>query len=442
MIDKSGYGKLRDEYNRESYDGEYVNNGDRKNTLAQNTFNYYQNIKSKYIEADDTCNPIIASKSISSRINMRIPISNLIYLHNDNNTTKYEDCKEFNADIVYNYIESNLYPIRNYDLLDAASKQLAPLSSTLKNNIFFDKLVPYSNDPAFPYKNLGSLTTISPENIPVLTKVIDYKNTNDAKVLKIIFNENNLIDIIKVLRVMKKVKKTCNVKIGTLSEFYIVYHIVEHFRDINSSDILPIEAYIPNTIVLLKFIISDKLARNAINENYNNGDIIKEIGYIDQMLVTIVLDYNLKSYIIWNINRNGEKNSKTNKIVYPILTSLSQEILKSSKSNFHTNKMVRFPFGNVYENYNVCMSRTSGFNMTNSAFSADRVINNNLTIDFANIINGSYSDFFDSKFNTDLIRHHFILKKDYMEFLEFMDNHENFNDYIMEIYDKLKDYYF
>ena len=106
MIDKSGYGKMRDTYKKEGYSSDY----DEFDYLRE--YNHHdsvilyrlleENIKSKYILADPTKNPIIASKSISVRNTI-----NESYCNNRPPEKSYHDSK-----LNYTFHENNLYPCR------------------------------------------------------------------------------------------------------------------------------------------------------------------------------------------------------------------------------------------------------------------------------------------------------------------------------------------
>ena len=422
MFQKSGYGKLEDNIaNLNIFNGIY-GDIDMLLELSNNThmYNTCQNIKSKYIEADDYCAPIIGSKSLS----LRNIFSNIDY---------GLDIKELNnLDIAYNYIENNLYPIRNHDLLDATinDKQVELIKHTGKKTIFFDKLIPYSNDPSLPYKSIGPLYTNSPENIPVLTKIINNdinnKNSND---IKIVLDRNKLLDIIEVERICNIDKKSILTN-SKYIDMIVIYTIKEHFRSINGSDIIPIDAYIPNTAVILKFPLSSKIINKYINQyitmHKNNGNIsgnLPNVSVLD-MQMQLILDPILKSYIIYDAYRNSDnKNYRFTSFHYAVKHN-SQSISDLRRSN-----MVRFPFGNVYESNKVCMK---DYKMGEWAFDVEHIYNSDFTIDIANVINGSYSDFFDSRFNSDLRTFNFILKSDYIDFLDnykdsFSDNYQFFS---------------
>ena len=122
MLDKSGYGLIRDDWYRSAQDMSYFpENTDYSNNvkyfcdLIDLKNNHNQNLKSRFLRlySSEKDNEPIEIKSFSIR-----PINLNRLEFNDRLRQEGSEFSDVNAYNYYRFKENNIYPIRNFDLLD------------------------------------------------------------------------------------------------------------------------------------------------------------------------------------------------------------------------------------------------------------------------------------------------------------------------------------
>ena len=428
MINISGYGILRDSYITDSIEN--------FNELSPSTFCIYKivpyiiksflgNFKSKYIETSPHDNPIIQSKSISATTkDLRLFIENCLDEIERNRVGNIDErLQRFINDYrdriamydIYNCIEQDLYPIMNYDLVD----NKGPKINEFDEFIFYDKLVIGDNDPLKPFKNFGKLYNISPSNIPVLEKIEDV--VLKYYVIKYTFNDSKLNKLFTLLQCTRED-----------NGIRFIFRVKPHFRTIDTIYINKQDVFIPTMIIGIKLSPhTDESIKRILNDIDNtNEKINKETENIFEISVTIkiILDIDFVGSRIYKYNKIisndnntlNERKDAAEKLFkfkqscipnyYSLIESLKKHLIPSIEI---------WPFGNVHSDSRPCMNMTS---ITTGILKAESLIQNNFEIDISQLANGFYNDFFGSKFNMDLMITDFVLKDDYIEYLNFKDS--------------------
>ena len=442
MIDISGYGILRDDWYQELSGGEWYPQPVLSKDLLEYYSNIYeQNIKSLYIEASPNDKPIIDVKSLSAqsyRIQDIMKKISYSFRYNYENVvddvTSTEERKEiakrifedlnnkslFDIYKAYNFKEEDLLPIRNYDLLDIennSSIETIPFDKT----VFYDKLILGENDRLALFKNIGQLYNISPANIPTLTKLV-HISIQDID-LKFDFNKTSLNPLFTVLGINKVDDK--------LITFNIWFKVKPHFRDIKTTYVNNINAYIPTTFMFLQLVINIDELRSAISL-YLNSKNKDSFNYsyngieLRTARVFILDDLDFIAFRIYHAFINLSD-----------ISGYGSDICRYDIDNINEPPhFVHWPFGNVYDTAKPCMTMT---NVLMWSLRTDSIVNNNFTLNLNHIIHGFYNDFMGSEFNRDLLSANFFRKDDYIKYLDFRDTFadksDGFNLFKKEIQD-------
>ena len=312
----------------------------------------------------------------------------------------------------------NSNPIRNYDLLDQKGKLPINFLDKSYNEIFYDKLI-ISCDRMDIFKTIGSLYNLSLSNIPVLNKLYKFNINNLEIKYKIDFEKiNPLIKILHITRT-SSIESNDN-KSKTIR---VLFKVKPHFKTIKTTYMESKNVYIPT--LLMWFNLKTKL-----NGFIENSYPVNSISNTDTGLA-IIRDFDYYAFKVFNAYKNLnhiDKNSYTT-IEYSIirLNTFKDKIT----SKYFKKDIIPWPFGNVYDNCHICMHVT---NSTINKLYCTPLKDNVCTVDLTNIINGFYSDFIDSIFNTDLRTSDFFLKETYEEYLtlkeSFMDKENGFKEFI------------
>lgn len=428
MLDTSGYRLLKDRYSKPYPDYNEsticISTPDREQEIFHgeqyrvNNMIDSLNMKSKYIESSPEDKPIIESKSISTYT------VDTNYITSDDKKDLYK---------YYNYRELNTYPIRNYDLLDQEGDLPKKfLGNENYDKIFYDKLIINGNDSRSDvFKTIGPLYNVSIGNIPVLTKLNTF-NIKDINI-KFIVDRSKLNSLIDVLDVRKDyILNDDNLSVKYDSKTIVIFRIKEHYKTINTTYMNIQDVYIPNTIIY--FVLGTNV--NWRMENSYPSTYILKLG------IGIIRNLDYFAYQIFNAYQNIEhleRDGSYKKIINEDLVydSLLDIIKNRGNNRVRLNQIVPWPFGNVYDTFEVCMniSKTTLNNLYYSTFK-----DNQCSIYLHSIINGLYINFMDSTFNMDLQASNFFLKKDYERYLTFKESFMNKENGFREFIDTLDKY--
>ena len=425
MIDISGYGIMRDDYVSSIPEFEPVLQEEDdviwkiiKREKINALKSLARNIKSKYIKQDQSKPPIIASKSYSIRHSLF--------------TKKYKDDKNQSYDDIYTMyicnsnIESNTYPIRNFDLLDMSTK-----NNLKEGQIYYDKLILNSiSDKLLQYKSIGPLFNISPQRIPVVTKSIPIDI--DSKPITISYQENETNP--RIILMYLNSHDIVNNFESYMHVIKCIFRIQKHFRTIQFNKKM-YDVYIPDMVIRFTYNINLKDLSNAFIEyRISNGTKNKHysIGELTSLNVSTILDEDFKYCMLYSFYNNN-----ITKGIEDIYMFISESL-----SKLQSYVIMPWPFGNVYSGGNVCGTFN---NISNWSLMLDSIINNDYNINIFNLIHGICINFLESPFTSDLARCPFIIKKDMIDYINTKksmikeNNKHKFNLYINSIRKELKD---
>lgn len=429
MIDISGYGLLRDNYSQEDEGSEWSNLP--IDEWCQNL--YKQNIKSQIIESSPDDNPIIDLKSISLQSNGPSRMIMLIYdefcerIRNANRNGIDTDTENWIEDYInnmdtskldvlkaYNYMEDSIYPVQNYDLLDI---QNLTDDKDIKFDVFYDKLILSTNDKMDVFKLNGPLYNTSPSNIGVLTKV-DHINLTKIDV-SIAMDTKSLDKLFKVLLYSTVSRKNDN------GDYVItlVYSTAPHFRTVTTTyNPNPIDVYIPKLMIGLCITINIvKLRKRLLYQQIFNENASSNCSYLEfSPRIFMRKDFDFYAFKVFNCFSK-------------LSTFDGQPIHHTTFNTKHINNLKffatpyygRWPFGNVHDSGKPCIKYT---NVTYYPFKIKTISENGYVINLNNVMYGFYNDFMGSPFNRDLIDSEFMLKEDYLKYLDWKDSFNNKKD--------------
>lgn len=484
MLNRSGYGILRDTWHRSIPDSEWYpiddvfnmickyktdskleetnEYGIVKNTCKLNRESLEGNIKSKYIEANPKDNPIIQSRSLSLRSVGRLETEKLIFnllnvwLNSNHKSLCRESIEEFiklnNYHItyedvlnLYNTRESNFMPTRNYDLLDTT---YSDSDIDFRDTIFYDKLVPYLKNPLFAFRNNGQLYNISPNNIPVLTKISPLMTTSiNDNPFRIEYDKDKMSPLFDVL----KIATNCDNECICVS---ILFRVKPHFRTIRKSD-GNIDIYVPNMIITLDLFLSrSKLAKAIKIVNYYSSlgeevpDTILNMKIVDDTdeylvnSINIIANFDLRAFYAFKkmnsdewyrsrkyYNELDERDSEKEELLQTCIDYFDMD--SSDYLNFNEHYYPTWPFGNVYESGHACMK----YNSLLKGLTTYRYLymhHNILSIN--ELIQNFFSNFMSDSFNSDLQIEYFITKEQWEEYFlfkeRFIDMEDGFTKFV------------
>lgn len=427
MLDVSGYGLLKDNWSNNIVDyDDYTNKREEVGSIRYiiNMINILQqNMKSKYIVSSSNDDPILESKSLSLFTKSLSELTN-IYNKNMDNYVSKDNPEKLNDEFVfdlynnYNYREMNSNPIRNYDLLDQNGKLPINFLDKSYNEIFYDKLI-INCDRMDIFKTIGPLYNLSLSNIPVLNKLYKFNINNLEIKYKIDFEKIN--PLIKVLHIARTSSTESNDNESKIIR--VLFKVKSHFKTIKTTYMENKNVYIPT--LLMWFNLETKL-KGFIENSYP----INSISNTDTGLA-IIRDFDFYAFKVFNAYKNLNHIDKNSHSTIEYSTINLNSFKDKIKSKFFKRDIIPWPFGNVYDNCHICMNIT---NNTINKLYCTPLKNNVCSINLTNIINGIYSDFIDSKFNTDLRNSDFFLKDTYEEYLTlkeyFMDKENGFKEFI------------
>ena len=488
MLNRSGYGILRDTWYRSIPDVEWAPVDDTSNmvckyqndaeleetneysivrdTCTLNRESLESNIKSKYIEANSKDSPIIQSRSLSLRsvdeLDVNQSIFNLltVWLNANNKEWTKESINEFirlneyqitYEDLLnlYNSRESNFMPTRNYDLLDITNSDS---DINFKDSIFYDKLIPYSKNPLFAFRNNGQLYNISPTNIPVLTKISPLISRENNTPFKIEYDKDMMNPLFEVLQINinKNERNTKHLHIQ------ILFRVKPHYRTILKNR-GKIDIYVPNMIIILNlYYTKNKLAKAIKTANYYtylNRDVPKNVlnmSLIDDKdywltnKMIILIDFDLIAfYAFKRMNRDKWLNDKIYYARNDYKDSDREELLYycSEEFNYDSQRYHDFkpytrywPFGNVFEEGHACMTYNS---LIKNLMTYEYLYHHNNTLFINDLIHNFFNNFMSDPFNSDLQSEFFITKEQWEEYIKFkdsfMDMKDGFDKFVKEL---------
>lgn len=434
---------------------------------------FHSHTKSKFIETGASDGAIIDSNAFStyvSNIINRLTTTDISNAENECMKSQmihkmYTRGQQIKYAVNNTKYESNIMPMRNYDLLDVS---LPEDQNFIQNNdIFYDRLTGYNDSIIFPISsNIGQNYMTSPYNIPVIS--FDRKNhidhTEKEKELrlfeiKVNYDPTRVSDLFELIR-CNLMRQTLNNSIYTL---IITYIVKEHVRNVpinytnqrNSSALLQEEksilrdVYIPPMIINLRVNIEVESLREAIDNmssSPGNAKFIKPSYGEKDIAIFTYFTPTLKHYLLHAFL--GDKNKKGGDYKYQeeLLmnwtiksTLFSQNFLRHNMDRAFQPYITSWPFGNVYNDGTPCISTNSLKAYYNVINDADIIKEKRVNVH--NIMTMFYNVFMVNPFNSDMRQLCFIDYKKYKQFLdEYYDGSMSQEDLVKDMYKYIKKY--